>query len=191
MTARPQPEFTFPVDVTSLPQVGRAYTITADADARARVAARLGVQDISRLSATFELMPRAGGLVRVTGTVEADLTQSCVVTLGPVPAAAKESVDVTFTTYPAGKTPAGNLEEDVEELVGLGEEEPPEEALDGQIDLGEVAVVQLALGLDPYPRAPGAAFKAPSWVEKGEESQGESPFAVLAQLQKKSPPKGH
>ena len=75
--------------------------------------------------------------------------------------------------------------------MDLGQEEPPEEALDGQIDLGELAVVHLALGLDPYPRAPGAAFKAPSWVEKDGKSEPESPFAVLAQLKKKSPPNSH
>lgn len=188
MSDEAQPEFPFSVDVTSLPQVGRAYAIKADEAQRARVAVRLGVQEISRLTASFELMPRAGGMVKVTGTVEADLTQSCVVTLGPVSATLREEVDVTFTTYPAVKTPEGKSDEGDEELLDLGQEEPPEEALDGRIDLGELAVVHLALGLDPYPRAPGAAFKAPSWVEKDGKSEPESPFAVLAQLKKKSPP---
>ncbi len=191
MTAESQAEFPFSVDVTSLPQVGRAYAIEADDTERARVAARLGVQDISHLAATFELIPRAGGMVKVTGTVEARLTQSCVVTLSPVPASLKEQVVVTFTTYPAAKAPAGKSDEDPEELVGMGDEEPPEEAVEGRIDLGELAVVHLALGLTPYPRAPGASFKAPSWVEKEGKSEPESPFAVLAQLKKKSPPKRH
>lgn len=195
MTITPDPEleFSFPVDVTSLPVVGRHYAIKADDAARARVAVRLGLQDVGALSASFELMPRAGGLVKVTGTVEASVTQTCVVTLAPLPADLKEEVEVTFTTFPlkpAPKTKAGKVEDDEEELLALGEEDPPEEALDGLIDLGELAVEYMALGLEPYPRAPGAAFEGPDWVGKGEKSQSENPFAVLAQLKKKEPPKG-
>lgn len=190
---QPQPEFSFPVDVTSLPPAGRHYAIAADAEQRTRVAARLGVQQVSALTATFDLAPRAGGLVKVTGKVDADVTQTCVVTLAPIPATVSEEVETRFTTFaptPAGsgKASAGKSEKTAEELVSLSEEEPPEEAADGQIDLGELAVVHLALGLDPYPRAPGAAFESVSWGEKGEKSEPESPFAVLAQLKKKSPP---
>ncbi len=189
----PELEFSFPVDVTSLPQVGRHYAIKADGAARARVAVRLGLRDVNALTASFELMPRAGGLVKVTGTVEAAVTQTCVVTLAPLPAALREEVEVTFSTFPLKPAPrakAGKAEDDDEELVALGEEEPPEEALDGLIDLGELAVEYMALGLDPYPRAPGAAFDEAVWAGKAGKSEPESPFAVLARLQKKEPPKG-
>jgi uncharacterized protein len=198
VTDQPQLEFSFPVDVTNLPPVGRSYAIKADADERARVAERLSLPGIAALKAAFELTPHAGAIVKVTGTVEAALTQTCVVTLAPVEAVVKEEVDVRFTTHAPAKTApkapakgAGKKAEDViEELVALGEEDPPEEALDGQIDLGELAVVHLALGLDPYPRAPGAAFKVESWAGKDEKSEGQGPFAVLAQFKPKTPPKG-
>lgn len=193
MTALPQPEFSFPVDAMNVPPAGRRYVIKADAAERARVAERLGIPDIAELSATFELFPSAGAVVTVTGTVEAALTQTCVVTLAPVSAAVKEKVDVRFTTHAPVKTqpkgPGKKIEEEVEELVALGEEDPPEEALNGHIDLGELAVVHLALGLDPYPRAPGAAFAAGSWVSQDEKSDGQSPFAVLARFKPKTPPK--
>jgi uncharacterized metal-binding protein YceD (DUF177 family) len=194
VTALPQPEFSFPVDVTNVPPVGRRYAIKADAAERARVAERLGLPDIAALSAIFELFPKAGGIVSVRGTVEASLTQTCVVTLAPVLAAVKEDVEARFTTHAPAKAPSKGqgkkAEEEVEELVAFGEEEPAEEAVDGHIDLGELAVVHLALGLDPYPRAPGAAFEAASWVKKDEKSEVQSPFAVLAQFKPKSPPKG-
>ena len=49
------------------------------------------------------------------------------------------------------------------------------------IDVGEAVAEQLALALDPYPRAPGASF-----AEGGESEQPEdSPFKVLAGLVKK------
>ncbi len=195
MSIAPDPdlEFSFPVDVTSLPAAGRRYTIEADAAARARVAVRLGLKDVGALAASFALMPRAGGLVNVTGAVEAAVTQTCVVTLAPLPAALKEEVEVTFTAFPlkpAPKAKAGKAEDDEEELLALGEEDPPEEALDGVIDLGELAVEYMALGLEPYPRAPGAAFDAAVWAGKGGKNEPESPFAVLAQLKKKELPKG-
>lgn len=175
------PEFSFPVDVTGLPSVGREYAITADAAARARAAARLGVKEVVALTARFTLTPRAGGLVRITGSVQASVVQTCVVTLTPLPAEVSEEVDVTFTTV-APKTPERAEEE---ELVVLSAEEPPEEAFEGIVDLGELAVAQIALGLDPYPRAPGAAFDSDAWAPAGEKEGQESPFAVLAELKKK------
>ena len=58
-----------------------------------------------------------------------------------------------------------------------GDEDPPDLIVDGRIDLGALAAEFLALGLDPYPRKPGAAF------EPGEEEAGrDSPFAALARL---------
>ena len=43
----------------------------------------------------------------------------------------------------------------------------------GTIDLGEAAAEQLALALDPYPRAPGAVLEM-------EEEPEAAPFAALA-----------
>ena len=47
---------------------------------------------------------------------------------------------------------------------------------DGKIDLGQYAVEQLVLSLDPFPRKPGAEFVQPQ--EPGEIS----PFAALKAL---------
>lgn len=133
------------------------------------------------MKARFTLIPRAGGLVRVTGPVHASVVQTCVVTLVPLPAEVSEEVGVTFATV-APKTPERAEEE---ELVALSAEDPPEEAFEGIVDLGELAVAQIALGLDPYPRAPGAAFNSATWAPQDEKEAGESPFAVLAELKKK------
>jgi len=186
MSAVPVPEFSFPVDVTGLPPLGRRYSISADGHQREKVATRLGVQEIAALAASFELVPRAGGIVDVTGTVEASLTQTCVVTLAPLAASVKEQVAAKFATI-APVVKAGKADKTEEELVALSDEDPPEEAYDGQIDLGELAVVHLALGLDPYPRAPGVAFQEPAWTEKPEENEAANPFAVLAKLKKNNP----
>jgi hypothetical protein len=54
---------------------------------------------------------------------------------------------------------------------------------DGRIDLGAIAAEHLALGLDPYPRAPGAEF-----ADHIEDAAREtSPFAALGLLKKEDP----
>ena len=57
--------------------------------------------------------------------------------------------------------------------------------LDGRIDLGVLAAEFLALGLDPYPRKPGADFAAPAEADISTDS----PFAALRQLAR--PRRGH
>ncbi|HEY1452267.1 MAG TPA: DUF177 domain-containing protein, partial [Roseiarcus sp.] len=47
--------------------------------------------------------------------------------------------------------------------------------IDGKIDLGALTAEHFALGLDPYPRKPGAEFVAPD-----EQAAPDSPFAALA-----------
>ncbi len=177
-----QVEFSFPVDIVQMPGSGRAYDIVADAEARARVATRLGVQSVESLKARFDLKPSAGGLLRVTGRVDAALTQTCVVSLAPVPASIREEISTTFTTAERAVRKAEKDEKLEETIVFVEGDDPPEVAADGKIDLGELAVVQVALGLDPYPRAPGAAFKATVWVDKDDNARQNSPFAALAKL---------
>jgi hypothetical protein len=58
--------------------------------------------------------------------------------------------------------------------------EPPEPLENGIVDLGAVATEFLILGIDPYPRKPGAEF-TPAKTRQ----EGEHPFAALAALKKK------
>ena len=68
------------------------------------------------------------------------------------------------------------MEEDSEEIIITLDDESPDLIENGQIDLGQYAVEQLALRLDPFPRKPGAEFVQPP------EPAEISPFAVLKQL---------
>jgi uncharacterized metal-binding protein YceD (DUF177 family) len=174
------PEFSLPVEIAGLPPSGRHYRIAATTEERTRVAARIGVTSIDRLEAELDVRAAAGGVIRVQGTVEADLVQSCVVTLQPVPARIREQVAVAF----AEPRPAARHAHDAEEVVELEDEDPPEIATEGRIDLGEVAVAQIVLGLDPYPRAPGAAFDPKLMGRESQKTVADSPFAALAKLKK-------
>lgn len=122
-------------------------------------------------------MVRHGNGLRATGRVSATVGQTCVVTLEPVENEVEESIDVIFTPS------AGDFV--AEDLSGAGVSgdaafefgETPEVFSDGTADLGAVAAEFLLLGIDPYPRKPGAEFTPPA-----EQSDAASPFAVLARL---------
>lgn len=123
--------------------------IEANAAERAALAEVLELQAIDRLVATLRTRRLASGLIEVSGEMESEVVQSCVVTLEPVPARIRESFRLTFG--------------DVEPEPALGEidisfddSDPPEPIVDGKIDLGALVAEQLSLALDPYPRKEGA-----------------------------------
>jgi uncharacterized metal-binding protein YceD (DUF177 family) len=156
-----------PVAVEAIAETGQHFELVADDRARAGVAHLAGLRGIRRLSASFDVTRSGSGGLRVAGRVSATVGQACVVTLEPVSNEIEEDVDLIF--QPGAATPAqpdGEMREGPEPLIG------------GEVDLGAIATEFLILGLDPYPRAPGAQFEAPH--PAGEEAAG--PFSALAKL---------
>jgi uncharacterized metal-binding protein YceD (DUF177 family) len=200
MTApNPALEFSYPIEVDRVPTAGGQYDIAAAAEALARVATRLAVSEVKVMRASFAVKTGAGGIVHVKGKVHAELVQACVVTLAPVPSVIDEEVDASFITPDRAARNAKKAKADPEdeEVIDLESKDPPEVAEGGRIDLGELAVSQVALVLDPYPRAPGVAFDAAQWpvspgkrgaepIEEAEDA-GLGPFAALAKLKKNLP----
>jgi len=169
-------EFSRVFRVDDLPPGGSTVTLTADATECAALARRFGLSALRGLSATARLQPeggqRGGRGVKVEGTFEAEVEQSCVVTLEPVVSRLADRFVLQFAE--AAEGPAAEL--DVEA------EDPPEPLVDGAFDLGEAVAELVALAIEPYPRAPGAVFEAPVGVNRAPES----PFAVLRRLSAKS-----
>lgn len=163
-----------PVLVASLPDDGLTLKLAPDAATRAALAADFGIPGIPKLTAEVKVTPERAGTVRVTGHVDAVVTQTCVVTLEDFDAPVSEDIEMRFA--PEDKIPPirPGSEVDVTEL------DLPDPLVDGSVDVGAVVAEFLALGLDPYPRKPGVAFDAPA--EPGPEET--SPFAALARLRK-------
>jgi len=154
------------------PETGRQVTLSADVHAREAIAAVAGLRELPRLEATFDVVRSGTAGLHVTGTISATVGQTCVVTLEPLESDISEAVDLLFK--PGAEEGGGtdvSLDTDAPEIEPL---------IDGVIDLGALATEFLILGIDPYPRKPGAVFEAPS---TGEPFAG--PFAGLAALQKK------
>lgn len=143
-------------------------TVEATEAERAALATDLALPAIHRLEGRFRLVG-SHDRVTVTGRVSAAIEQICVVTLEPFPTAVDEDVEIAFATPDPRAAP--------EEVELSLDSDPPDELLGDSIDLGAVTAEFLALGLDPYPRAPGIAFEAPQ-----DETGRDSPFARLAGL---------
>jgi uncharacterized metal-binding protein YceD (DUF177 family) len=176
------PEFSRPVAVSSVFRQGALdLALEASPEERKALAGRLGLVDLATLAAALSLEPWQQDGIAVRGTFTAELAQSCVVTLEPVPCRLTGPVEARY--LPAATAAAlspGELLSDPE-----GPEPPEPLPASGVIDLGELVVQHLAVALDPYPRKPGVAFDP---AGAGLDQTAESPFAKLAAL--KSPPKG-
>ncbi len=180
--------WSFPVVVAQLPEAGVHQVLETSAAQRQEIAAAAGVNAVLQATATFEVVPEAGGRVNITGNVRARVEQACVVSLDPV----ENDIDERFTAVfaPPSQIPVTPKSVQKEEGDDAEIPDPPEPIINGIIDLGQLAVEFLILGIDPYPRKPGIAF---SPLETPEDPD-EHPFAALKALKaaadKPAGPKG-
>lgn len=171
------PEFSRPVPLEKLVDKPYSDTLTATPEELEALARRFEAEKLGALTATV-IASKQDRLIRVTGQIEADVTQTSVVSLKPVDSHISEEFEVFFNLNQDSK----KFEEDIEILI----ESDIIEAIDGDsIDLGEIVAQHLSLALDPYPRETGE--------EVGEQSFGapdnsapSGPFAILEKLRKKS-----
>jgi hypothetical protein len=161
-----------PVAISGIPEGGKRFDLVADEATRAAVAQIAGLRSLPRLQATFDVARYGSDGLRVEGEVSATVGQTCVVTLDPIDNEVKEEVNLIFT--PPSTPVAG--EDDDAAIIEPGEPEP---LIGETIDLGALATEFLIVGIDPYPRKPGAAFEPPAV-----EDNSEHPFAALAALKK-------
>ena len=154
------------VRVDALPREGQAVTIEATPAEREELASFYRLPAIAVLTATLRLDPWGRGGARVTGAVHGELTQVCVVSLEPFPATVDEDVDVRFAPQTAANSRSTAIEET--QTFSLADEDEPDPVIDGKIDLGALAAEFFALGLDPYPRKPGAAFERGAYKSRAD-----------------------
>lgn len=179
------PPWHVPVAVEDIAETGQHFELTADAGVRSALAKLVGLRDLPRLEASFDVTRRGAGGLHVGGRVSATVAQNCVVTLEPLTNAVDETVDLLFLPQ---RAPSPS---DQDGEAGEGQQEAKSEAksaakwndseplIGGVVDLGAVATEFLILGIDPYPRKTGAVFEPPQ-----DGKPDVSPFAALARLAK-------
>lgn len=162
-------------DLNRLSEAGYETTLSLDEAARLRLAEWVDVVSIERFEATIGLRRLAPGRFAYTAQFEADITQNCAVTLEPVYSKVVRDFSRTLHLVPhisSGFTTGGELS------PGSGDDEVPEEIDSSHFDLAAPLLEELVLAIDPYPRAPGAAFEPLA----DEIDETDNPFAVLKSL---------
>lgn len=150
-----------------------AESLAASTEERGQVARRLGILAVDRLEADLVVKNLGAGQYRVEGPWEAEVQQACVVTLEPVADRLSGRLEAAFEARD-GKDQGSEVVVDPEAA------DPPEALPAAGIDLGELVVQELAVALDPYPRAPGA--KVPAAYRPPEVDEDKGPFAALKAL---------
>lgn len=180
MTENPQSPISFKVNVLRLPRKGLPVTIDADERQRAGLAAEHDLLTVERFRAELLVVPWKRDGVRITGHVEAEIRQACVVTLEPVASSIRETIDAVF--IPEGSSLARRIADPSGEIL-LDPEGPdaPELFVGDTIDAGAVAEEFFALAIDPYPRSAAAAGTVATTAEV-ETPRPVSPFAKLRSL---------
>ena len=171
------PEFSRTIDVSRLPPEGRNESFSASPEECAALQERFGVDAFLSLQVDVSVQPWKRGGCRVRGTAKAVLTRTCVVTLDQFDSTLEVRLDRLFSDRPAVRV-------DGQEIVVSVDDDDIGQIVDGEVEVGELAVEELLLELDPHPRKPGAEFKPQAANDSGgqDEPVRNNPFAVLKQL---------
>jgi uncharacterized metal-binding protein YceD (DUF177 family) len=165
-------------NLARLGNAGDTVRFAADADQRAQIASWSGVLSLEKFEVVVEISKLGLSRFSLAFHLQADVAQSCVVTLEPVPA----HLDHRFTRElhfagPSRHKPA-QTESSPDLVLDSGAEDGPEEIESLHYDLAAPVLEEYVLSLEPYPRCPGVEFAPES--EPGDAK--ESPFAVLKTL---------
>jgi len=179
-------EFSWLLEVATLPNGVSSVTIEADRKQCSAIAERLNLDAINQFKGKFSIVPEDGGsLVHISGKLLAVVSQTCSVTLEPLISAIDVSVEWRFAD-------GDYLNEESPEFDVDGED-PPEPMTDGNIDLGETMVQQLALEVESFPRTKGLplteytteAVDSAATATGNDASGNDNPFHALKQLKEK------
>ena len=157
----------FVANVARLPHKGLPVVIDADDRQRAALATEHELLSVERYRAELLVAPWKRHGVKVSGRVEADITQACIVTLDPVAAHIDELVEALFLPEQS-KLGRQGFEGGGEIVLDADGPDSPETFSGDTIDVGALAEQFFGLAIDPYPRKAGASVEAAGDTEPAE-----------------------
>ena len=161
----------------SLGRSGSEVALAVRGDDLNRIAEWVNVQTVESFSAVVTLHKLSPSRFSYAAKMSAQFVQECVVTLKPVRSVMERNIHrelhlaETKRLLPPGDVVVDPISD---------EDDVREEISSLRYDLAGPLLEELVLAVDPYPRAPGAAFDPP----KGRDGRPQSPFAVLKNLNK-------
>ena len=108
--------------------------------------------------------------------LQAELRQTCVITLERIDTLVVEKFDQTFSSK-GGHRPS--LMPNEQEIDDLFASEPPLKLIKGIVELGPLVYQYLSMAIDANPRKQGAEFEEERVHGNGESEKRPSPFVVL------------
>ena len=155
------------VSIDSLSANERSIPVDFPSTALAAVAERLEVEGVLALSGSFSLT-RKDRIIHVSGAVEARLVRQCVLSLEEMEEAVSDSFSFELEQVDTLPDLAGEIDIDAD---------MPEPFVGDTIDLADLAIQQVSLAMDPFPRKQGAEP-----VRDEGEQPSLSPFSVLKSM---------
>jgi hypothetical protein len=162
--------------VQDIPEAGLAVERSATAEERNEIARALDLLGCRSLTARYALTPRGAGHVQLSGSLWAEVEQTCVVTLEPL-------VNDVAADFNVDYWPETDMPEPSSGPVDMSDEPDLEPIVAGRIEVGRVVFQSLAGAIDLFPRKPGVTFEAPE--PEGDGPNPDSPFAALAKIKNK------
>jgi hypothetical protein len=159
-------------DLGDLSQAGSTVAVEATGDELARLARWAGVEKVRALRGTVSLRRISQTRFEFEADLDADVVQSCVVTLEPVESHIARHIRRDLQLASRARPVEGEL------TLAAGDDDVPETITSLDYDLAAPLLEELSLAIEPYPRKSGVAFTAPAEPDDAPES----PFAVLKTL---------
>lgn len=168
--------FSYPLIVEDISSAESTYELHADAAALVQIAEILKVKSVRFFDARIHTrLNKKEHRLDVWGLVKAELELQSVISLDYFFKEYETDFSIFYDTKATPK--------EVKELDLDFDEDAPDVVEGGRIDLGDIAIEQIALVMEDYPRKPGEAF---SFVSEFDEETKEkmNPFSVLKKLKK-------
>jgi hypothetical protein len=169
--------------VQDIPEAGLSIERSATAAECDAVAQALEQPGCRSLQVRYKLAPRGSGHVHLSGSLQAQMEQTCVVTLEPL-------LNDVAATFKVDYWPETEMPEPSGGEVDFNEDTDLEPIVAGRIEVGRVVFQALAGAIDLFPRKPGVTFEPPDPAQDfGQDSGGDpragGPFSALEKFKNK------
>ena len=176
------------IPVSRIPRTGKVVDFAATGTELEALAAELGVLELYHLNCSLQLAPWRKDGLHVSGRMTAGIVQQCVASLEPFETALELDIERYFVQE--GDPARGKPVFDAGELVlDPDNEDEPDVIENDRIDLWAIALEELNLAIDPFPRKQG--YEIGNSAQANEDTTDpdqQRPFASLGeQLAKKNP----
>lgn len=171
-----QKKFSYPIKIDELNQNQYKYVLHADKDELEDITEILQVESVRRFHAEVYLKRnRKDNLLKVWGTAEARIELISVISLENFFRNLKVPFELNFDTQAT-----------YQDILDMGadiNDEVPDIIQNGEINLADICIEQIALNLEDHPRAEGEEFNFAEYNKSAPEEK-ENPFAILKKLKK-------